>query len=118
MVFHGGQPSCKKKTKGNSFWVHKQAISHTLIMAAPEEEAPGHSPAVNDLPESSFAGVMAQVQGHSAAAVIDMSRNDFLTQPTTKKDTSNEQIGLFHELPELLRITTAMVAMKDALEIR
>ena len=47
--------------------------------------------AVNDLAESSFAGVTAQVQCygrigmHAAAAASDMSRNKFLSRPTTKK---------------------------------
>ena len=80
--------------------------------------------AVNDLAESSFAGVTAQVQCygrigmHSVAAVSDMSRNDFLTRPTTKKAISNDQRGLFHEMPEELRITAVMVAMEDAPETR
>ena len=47
--------------------------------------------AVNDLAESSFAGVTAQVQCygrigmHAAAAVSGMSRNGFLSRPTSKK---------------------------------
>ena len=50
MVFHGGQPSGKKNT------------SNTVIVAAPEEEATGPNPTVNDLAESPSAGVTAQVQ--------------------------------------------------------
>lgn len=76
--------------------------------------------AVNDLAESSFAGVTAQVQCygriglHAAAAVSDMSRNNFLTRPTTKKTISKGERGLFHGLPEELKITAVMAAMEDA----
>ncbi len=48
--------------------------------------------AVNDLAESSFAGVTAQVQVFgrigmaNAAAVSDMARNGFLHRPTTRKE--------------------------------
>ena len=47
--------------------------------------------AVNDLAESSFAGVTAQVQVFgrmgmaNVAAVSDMARNDLLDQPATNK---------------------------------
>ena len=76
--------------------------------------------AVNDLAESSFARVTAQVQCygrigmHAAAAVSDMSRNNFLTRPTTKKTISKGERGLFHGLPEELKITAVMAAMEDA----
>ena len=76
--------------------------------------------AVNDLAESSFAGVTAQVQCygrigmHAAAAVSDMQRNDFLSRPTSKKSISNNERGLFQCLPEELKITAVMVAMEDA----
>ena len=65
MVFHGGQTSGKKKT----------TIGY--------RQKQGPNPAVNDLAESSFAEVMIQVHCygsigmHSAAAVSNMSRNDF-----------------------------------------
>lgn len=76
--------------------------------------------AVNDLAESSFAGVTAQVQCygrigmHAAAAVSDMSRNKFLSRPTTNNEISNNKRGLFHGLPEELKITAVMTAMEDA----
>ena len=76
--------------------------------------------AVNDLAESSFAGVTAQVQCygrigmHAAAAVSDMSRNQFLSRPTTKRDISKGERGLFHGLPEELRVTAMMAAMEEA----
>ena len=109
MVFCGGHPSDKKN------------ISNTVIVAAPEEEATGPNPAINDLAERPFAGITPQVQCygrigmHSATAVGDMFRNDFLTRSITKNEISNEQRGLFHELQEELRITAGMVAMEGAL---
>ena len=80
--------------------------------------------AVNDLAESSFAGVTSQVQCygriglHAAAAVSDMDRNNFLSRPTSKKDMAENKRGLFHGLPEELRITSVMAAMEDAPETR
>ena len=77
--------------------------------------------AVNDLAESSFAGVTAQVEVFGrigmvkAAAVSDMSRNGFLNRPVTineKKDPN--AYGLFHGLPEELKITAVMTAMEKA----
>ena len=65
MVFHGGQPSGKKKT----------TIGY--------RQKQGPNPAVNDLAESSFAGVTGQVQCYGricmyrAATVSNVSRNDF-----------------------------------------
>ena len=64
--------------------------------------------AVNDLVESSFAGVTANVQAfgrvgiHGTAAVSDISRNGFLRR------------GLFHDLPEELKMTAVMAAMEQA----
>ena len=46
----------------------------------------------NDLAESSFSGVTSQVQTYvrigmcNSAAISDMSRNVYLSRPTTKKD--------------------------------
>ena len=88
----------------------------------PEEvkEAMMGTMAVNDLAESSFAGVTAQVQCfgrigmHAAAAVSDMSRNEFFFRPTTKNEISNDKRGLFHGLPEELKVTAVMTAMEDA----
>ena len=74
----------------------------------------------NDLAESSFAGVTAQVQTYgridmcSAATVSDMARNGFFARPTTKKNIGNDKRGVFFTLPEELRLTAVMVAMEDA----
>ena len=76
--------------------------------------------ATNDLSESAFAGVTAQVQCYgridmfSAAAVSDVDRNDFLSRPLTKKEMEADERGLFHGLPEELKVTLALMAMKDA----
>ena len=76
--------------------------------------------AVNDLAESSFAGVTSQVQCygrigmHAAAGVSDINRNNFLSRPTTKKAISVGKHGLLHNLPEELKITAVMAAMEDA----
>ena len=65
-----------------------------------EEEATDHNCAVNDLSESSFAGVTAQNQCHrrigmhSAAAVSNISINDFLTWPTTKKISTHSCVNV------------------------
>ena len=80
--------------------------------------------ASNDLAESSFAGVTAQVQCYgqiymcSAAAISDTSRNGFLYFPTTKNQMECHKQGLFHGLTDELHITLIIVAMKDALENR
>ena len=61
--------------------------------------------AVNDLADSSSAGVTAQLQVFgrigmsSAAAIIDMARNGFLEQPTTNKEMSDKKTSLFHDFP-------------------
>ena len=76
--------------------------------------------AVNDLAESAFAGVTAQLQVFgridmsSAAAISDMARNGFLDRPTTKKEMSGKKTSLFHDLPEELQITAMMCAMEEA----
>ena len=55
----------------------------------------------NDLAESSFTGVTYQVQtyGHTgmcnAAYISDMSRNGYLSRPTTKKDLKKVNRGYF-----------------------
>ena len=80
--------------------------------------------ATNDHAESSFAGVTAQIQTygrigmHGAAAVSDMQRNKFLSGPTTKKGIAKNERGLFHELPEELRLTGTIMAMEDAPKTR
>ena len=45
------------------------------------------------------------------AAIIDMSRNGYLSRPTTKKDFKEGNRGLFNDLPEELRLTAVMEAM-------
>ena len=40
----------------------------------------------------------------------------FKTRPMTKREISNAQRGLFHGLPEELRITAVMVTVEDAQE--
>ena len=74
---------------------------------------------VNDLAESSFAGVTAQLQvfvriGMSSAATIsNMARNGFLDQPTTNKEMSDKRINKFHDFPEELYITAIMCALLE-----
>ena len=76
--------------------------------------------ATNDHAESSFAGVTSQVQYygrigmHNAAAASDTARNGFLQRPLTKKEHESGERGLFHELPEELRVTLLIMAMEDA----
>ena len=54
--------------------------------------------AVNDLAESSFGGVTAQLEVFGrvglahAAGVSDMQRNGFIKRPTTKKDIENKEV--------------------------
>ena len=76
---------------------------------------------VNDLAESSFAGVTANMQAfgrvgiHGAAVVSDVSRNGFLSRPTTRKEMkATKRHGLFHDLPEELNMTAVMAAMEQA----
>ena len=63
---------------------------------------------VNDLAESSFAGVTDQLQVFvriamaSAATISNMARNGFLDQPTTNKEMGDNKTSLFHDLPEEL----------------
>ena len=76
--------------------------------------------ASNDLAESSFAVVTAQVQCYrriymcSASAFTDTARNGFLDCPTTKKQMEVHRQGLSHGLTDELRITLVMIAMEDA----
>ena len=76
---------------------------------------------INDLAESSFAGVTAQVQTYgcigmcNAAAVSDMACNDFLTRPTTAKDIANGNgPKLFHGMSEELQISLLETFIEDA----
>ena len=77
--------------------------------------------AVNDLAESSFAGVTAQVQVYgcvgmaNAAATSDIARNGFLHRPVTKKEMKKPNThGLFHNMHEELLITAVITAMQAA----
>ncbi|KAL7537517.1 hypothetical protein ACHAXR_007880 [Thalassiosira sp. AJA248-18] len=78
--------------------------------------------AVNDLAESSFAGVTAQVQFFGriglagVAAVSDMARNSFLSR--AKPGTDDGNTGLFHKMPEELQLTAVMCAIEYAPETR
>ena len=78
--------------------------------------------ASNDLDESSFAGVTAQVQCYgridrcSAAYFSDTARNIFVDRPTTKNQMEGHQQVFFHGLPDELQITLVMFAMEDAPE--
>ena len=71
--------------------------------------------AYNDLAESSFAGVTAQVQCYGridmciSADVSDTASNGFMDRPTTYKKMKGHQQGFFHELPNELWITLVMV---------
>ena len=72
---------------------------------------------VNDLAESSFAGLTAQVQVFgrigmaNAAAISDMKRNGFLSR-------DGEGNGLFHDLPPELQLTALMTALQFAPDTR
>ena len=85
-----------------------------------EKEAMLGKMATNDLAESSFAGVTAQVEYygrigmHSAAATSDMARNKFMDRPLTKKDMEKNERALLHGLPEELKVTLAIMSMEDA----
>ena len=75
---------------------------------------------VNDLVESSFAGVTYQLQFFciirisSAADISDMASNGFLYQPTTNKEMSYKKTILFHDFSEELHITAIMCAVQEA----
>ena len=61
---------------------------------------------MNDLAESSFASVTAQLQVFgrigmaSAATISDMASNCFLDEPTTNKEMSEKTTSPFHDFPE------------------
>ena len=75
--------------------------------------------AVNDLSESSFAGVTAKLQifvqiGMSGAASIgNMARNGFLDRPTKNKYISDKKTSLFHDFPEELHITAITCVVQE-----
>ena len=60
----------------------------------------------NDLSEISFAGVTFQVQIYgrigmcNSEAISEISRNGYLSCPTTKKDLKEGDRGMFHDFPE------------------
>ena len=72
---------------------------------------------VNDLAESSFAGVTDQLQVFgrilmsNPTTISDMAMNGFLDQTTTNKDMINKKTSLFHDLPEEFHITAIMCAV-------
>ena len=87
--------------------------------------------ASNDLAESSFAGVTAQVQCYgrigmsNAAAVSDVARNGLLNRDGTKKQINHantstkmkqndKKRGLYHGLPKELKINLLVMCMEDA----
>ena len=80
--------------------------------------------ASNDLAESSFAGLTAQIQCYgrigmcNAAAVSDTSRNGFLSRPTTRKEINEQKRGLYHTIAQELQITLGMVCMEDSTAVR
>ena len=74
---------------------------------------------VNDLAESSFAGVTSQLQVFGrigmarAADIINMARNGFLDRPNTNNEMSDKNTSLFHYFPEELQITDIMCAVQE-----
>ena len=76
--------------------------------------------AVNDLVESSLAGVTAQLQVFtrigmiSADAISDIARNGFLDQPTTNKDMSDKKQVCFMIFQRFFQITAIMCAVQEA----
>jgi len=55
---------------------------------------------------------------YEAAAVSNVDRNNFLSRPMTKKDIKDGKRGLFHNLPEELKVTAMIAAMENAPETR
>ena len=50
----------------------------------------------------------------NVAAISNMFRNGYLPRPTTNKDLKEGNRGMFHDLPEELRLTAVMKAMEGA----
>ena len=75
--------------------------------------------AMNNLAESSFAGVTVQLQVFgrivvaSADAIIDMARYGFFYRPTMNKEMSDNKKSLFHDFPEDLQITAIMCVVQE-----
>ena len=76
--------------------------------------------AVNDLAESAFGGLTAQLEEFgriglaNAAAVSDMQQNGYLKRPNLESD----EVSFYFGLPEELWITATMTAVKLALAVR
>ena len=76
--------------------------------------------AVNNLAESAFGGLMAQLEVFgriglaNAASVSDMQWNGYLKRPNLE----NNEVSLYFGLPEELRITATMTAVKLAPAVR
>ena len=72
----------------------------------------------NNLSESSFSVVTSQVETYgrigmfNSASISDMSRNGYLSRPTTKKYLKEGNMGMFHDFPEELRLTAVLVVME------
>ena len=54
----------------------------------------------------------------SADDISDVDRNEFLDQPTTKKETSDKKTSIFHDFPNDLQITAIMCALQEAPDTR
>ena len=54
----------------------------------------------------------------NAAAVGDMSRNGFLSHPTTRKEIKEQKRGLYHTIVQELHITLGMVCMENSTAVR
>ena len=122
--------SCGCNTLGTRVNGHKEATYPLMFESGVENSWDGLSDdlkdellvfmAVNDIAESSFAGVTAQLQVFgrigmaSAADIRNMARNIFLDQPTTNMDMSDKKTSLFHDLPEELQITAIMCTVQEA----
>ena len=76
--------------------------------------------ALNDLVESASGGLTVQLEVFgsicltNAAAVSNKQRNGYLERPNLK----NNEVSLYFGLPEELRITTTMTAVKLAPAVR
>ena len=76
--------------------------------------------AVNNLAESAFGGLTAQLEVFgriglaNAAAAIDIQQNGYLKRPNLE----NNEVSLYFGLPEELRITATMTAVRLAPAVR
>ena len=80
--------------------------------------------AINDIAESLFAVVAAQLQVFglvviaSPADISDMAMNGLLDWPTTNKEMSDKKKSMFCDLSVELRITAIMCAVQEAPDTR